>query len=325
MKLRVLHHNQCFDGACSAAVFTRLHRECVGGIADYEYRGLAHQAGGGEIAEDVFAAGQNAVVDFKYSRSARLTWWFDHHQSAFLTAEDREDFDRRAAGGTMFFNPESVSCTGWIAAVGKANFGFDPQGLAELLHWADIVDGARFESARQAVEMKEPALQLAAAIEHAEGDFIPRVIPLLTSRSLEQIVREPFVAERVQPILARQVAAMELVQRCAQLADGVIWLDLLQQETEALSKFIPYFYFPEATYAVVATQSKARTKLSVGTNPWTTRPADELVNLAAICERFGGGGHARVGAISFAADELARTRQVGEGIVHELRGGARCQ
>lgn len=320
MTLRVLHHNQCFDGACSAAVFTKMHRECVGGAGGYEYRGLAHQAGGGEIAEDVFGPGENAVVDFKYSRSERLTWWFDHHQSAFLTEADRADFERRATTGKMFFDADYVSCTGWIAAVGREKFGFDTGGLAELLRWADIVDGARFASARQAVEMKEPALQLAAAIEHGEGDFIPRVIPLLTTHSFEEIVREPFVAECVTPILERQAAAMEMVKERARLEDGVIWLDLLGQETEPLSKFIPYFYYPEATYAVVATRSKARTKLSVGTNPWTKRTAAELVNLAAICERFGGGGHARVGAISFAASEVARTREVGEGIVRELRG-----
>jgi nanoRNase/pAp phosphatase (c-di-AMP/oligoRNAs hydrolase) len=44
------------------------------------------------------------------------------------------------------------------------------------------------------------------------------------------------------------------------------------------------------------------------------------VNLAEICERFGGGGHARVGAISFGRDEVERGRVVAEGIVRELRG-----
>ena len=102
----------------------------------------------------------------------------------------------------------------------------------------------------------------------------------------------------------------------------MIWLDLLDRETEALSKFIPYYYFPAATYAVVAARSRARTKISVGTNPWTARGTEELVNLAAICERFGGGGHARVGAISFAAGEVAMAREVAAGIVRELRGDA---
>ena len=49
-------------------------------------------------------------------------------------------------------------------------------------------------------------------------------------------------------------------------------------------------------------KSSFRVKISVGTNPWTKKPVAELVNLAEICERYGGGGHARVGAISFPPD-----------------------
>ncbi len=92
----------------------------------------------------------------------------------------------------------------------------------------------------------------------------------------------------------------------AELQDGVISVDLLDRATEAVSKFIPYYYYPEATYTVVVSRSSYRTKISVGTNPWTKVPVGKLVNLAEICERFGGGGHARVGAISFGADEVAR-------------------
>ena len=38
--------------------------------------------------------GENAIVDFKYSASPKVTWWFDHHLSAFLTPEDQKDFER---------------------------------------------------------------------------------------------------------------------------------------------------------------------------------------------------------------------------------------
>ncbi len=327
MIFRVLHHNQCFDGACSAAVFTKFHRECVGGASGYEYRGLAHKAGGG-LDDAVFGAGENAIVDFKYSSSPKLTWWFDHHQSAFTNAEDRARFEAGQDGagqpgaGAMrqFFDPNFVSCTSFIAAVGKAKFGFDTSGFEELLKWADIVDGARFESAAAAVEMKEPALKIALVIENAEGtEFIPRVIPLLTELPLAEVLAQPFVQERVEPLMARHLGSMELIRERARLQDGVIFVDLLDRETEAISKFIPYYFHPEAIYTVVVSRSSYRTKISVGTNPWTALPAEELVNLAEICERFGGGGHARVGAISFGAEEVERARTTAEGIVAELR------
>ena len=96
MKFRVLHHNNCFDGACSAAVFTKFHRECAGGAEEYEYCGLQHQPGNA-MNQNIFAPGENAIVDFKYSDSPLLTWWFDHHESAFMTPELRQHFLAGAA------------------------------------------------------------------------------------------------------------------------------------------------------------------------------------------------------------------------------------
>ena len=323
MIFRVLHHNQCFDGACSAAVFTKLHRECIGGATDYEYVGLAHKAGGAGVDESVFGPGENAIVDFKYSRSPKLTYWFDHHQSAFMTPDDRAHFEAGQEGPLalrQFFDPDYVSCTGLIADIGREKFGFDTSELKELLYWADIIDGARFASAKMAVEMKEPALKIAMVIENAEGtDFISRIIPLLTEIPLAEVLAQQFVAERVAPLMERHLAMMELIRERAELKDGVIFVDLLDRETEAISKFIPYYYHPDATYTVVVSRSHFRTKISVGTNPWTSKPVEELVNLAEICERFGGGGHARVGAISFGASEVELARSVAVGIVRELR------
>jgi nanoRNase/pAp phosphatase (c-di-AMP/oligoRNAs hydrolase) len=63
--------------------------------------------------------------------------------------------------------------------------------------------------------------------------------------------------------------------------------------------------------------SSFRTKISVGSNPWT--PEEPKHNLATICERYGGGGHARVGAISLSPGELDRARAIAAEIVAELK------
>ena len=70
----------------------------------------------------------------------------------------------------------------------------------------------------------------------------------------------------------------------------MITFDITDQPTEGYSKFIPYYLHPEATYIVGLSKSSFRVKISVGTNPWTKKPVEELVNLAAICERYGGEG-----------------------------------
>jgi nanoRNase/pAp phosphatase (c-di-AMP/oligoRNAs hydrolase) len=59
----------------------------------------------------------------------------------------------------------------------------------------------------------------------------------------------------------------------------------------------------------------------VGSNPWA--PSPPLVNLAKVCERYGGGGHARVGAISFDVTQQAAARKAAEEVVDELRASVR--
>jgi hypothetical protein len=319
----VFYHDKCFDGACSASVFTRFHRECVKTADKFSYHGLVHRAGA-LFDEGAFVDGENAIVDFKYSASPKVTWWFDHHQSAFLSVEDQKNFEAGQADGSQrmrkFFNPNYVSCTSLIADIAQVNFGFDTAPLLELIKWADIVDGARYESAKAAVEMAAPAMKLTMVIESAsDNNLVPRLIPLLTEMSLQEVLDQDFVQVLVGPLMERHRAALELIKQRAVVEGGVITFDITDQPTEGYNKFIPYYLYPEATYNVGLSKSSFRTKVSVGTNPWTKRDAAQLVNLAEICERYGGGGHARVGAISFPPDREDEARKAVGEIVAELR------
>ena len=326
MNCRVFYHDKCFDGACSASLFTRFHRECVGTAAGYEYKGLVHRAGT-LFEEGWWGAGENAIVDFKYFPSSRLTWWFDHHLSAFMSVKDEEEFRRGQADGSQttrqFFDPGYTSCTSWIAHIASTKFGMDVGPLKELIYWADIVDGAKYESAKAAVEMLEPAMKLTMVIESAPddagGSISRKFIPLLTEMPLQQVLEQPFVQELLGPLMERHWAGLELIRERAVCERGVISFDITDQPTEGYNKFIPYYLHPEGTYNVGLSKSSFRTKVSVGTNPWTTKGAAELVNIAAICERFGGGGHARVGAISFPVEREDEARAAVVEIVGELQ------
>lgn len=290
----------------------------------FSYQGLVHRAGA--LFEDGdFGAGENAIVDFKYSASPKVTWWFDHHLSAFMTPEDQADFERGQADGSQsmrkFFDASYTSCTGLIMDVAASRFGFSTKGLEELRYWADIVDGAKYESAEAAVGMAAPAMKLTMVIESSsDALLVPKIIPLLTEMSLQEVLDRPFVQELVGPLLEGHRAAVELIRERATVEAGVITFDITDQPTEGYNKFIPYYLHPEATYNVGLSKSSFRVKVSVGTNPWTPKPVSELVNLAAICERYGGGGHARVGAISFPRDQEAEARKAVGEIVAELRG-----
>jgi hypothetical protein len=92
---------------------------------------------------------------------------------------------------------------------------------------------------------------------------------------------------------------------------------LSREDAEGYSKFIPYYLFPECAYSVGVSLSPTRSKVSVGFNPWSPTPRRH--NLASICERYNGGGHAVVGAISFKPEELELARETAASIAAELR------
>ncbi len=323
MQVRVFYHDKCFDGACSASLFTRFHRECIAAGASYEYHGLVHRAGA-LFDESEFTGDENAIVDFKYSASPRVTWWFDHHLSAFLTPQDQQDFlayqQSQTPPGRKFFDPNYTSCTSFLAHIGATRFGFNTAPVAELIHWADIVDGAKYESPEAAVEMAAPAMKLTLIIESSQDDaFIPRLIPLLTEMPLAEVLSQPFVAGLLPPLLERHQQAIQLIRSRAEERDGTIFFDITDQPQEGYNKFIPYYLHPQATYSIGLSKSSFRTKVSVGSNPWTKADPAKMVNLAQICERYGGGGHARVGAISFPPDQADKAREAAAEIVAELR------
>ncbi|MGH9467263.1 MAG: DHH family phosphoesterase [Terriglobales bacterium] len=315
-EVRVFFHNHCFDGSASAAVFTALYRHARG-AATFSYQGLTHKASG--LFDDAkFTGDANAIVDFKYSSDPRVTWWFDHHQSAFLSPADAAHF-RQDHSGQKFYDPNYGSCTQFIADVGVREFGFDPSPLAELIHWADLIDRALFPSAAAAVQLKEPALKLALAIEGSTNpELLRRLIPDYLTAPLETLLERDYVQRELEPLLERHWKSLEIIHQRLACKDGVIAFDVSDLDLEGYNKFIPYYFCPEGIYSIGVSRSPYRMKVSVGSNPWYH--GDNLVNLAELCERYGGGGHARVGAISFPSDQPEQARAAAREVVELLRG-----
>jgi len=200
VRVKVFYHDRCFDGACSAAVFSRFYRERIREHAEFEYSGLLHRAGA-LFNEADFTGDQNAIVDFKYSPSPQITWWFDHHQSAFLTPEDAEHYERNLSN-TKFYDPDYRSCTKFIADVTENRFGFKKEPVAELVEWSDIIDGALYADPETAVAMREPAMKLTMVIESTQdSELLPELIPMLAYKPLADIVAQPIVADRMPALL----------------------------------------------------------------------------------------------------------------------------
>ncbi len=324
-KVVVATHGHCFDGLCSAVMFTRLYRhlEPSSDVA-FEYRGMGYGPGSIGVDPAVLSGEDNAILDFRFSTSPKLTWYFDHHVSAFPSEGDRATYEAKANGDAqrrMFHDGKYGSCTKLIADVGRERFGLrvdDPQ-TADLIRWADMIDSASFPDAQMAVERAEPVLQLMTVVEHHGDDaFLARMVPRLLNEDIEQVARDAAVQAAYAPLAAQNASFVEMVKKHARLVGGgkVVLVDLGAENIEVATKFVTYALWPESAYSVVLSKSKTKVKLSIGYNPWSN--VERTHDIARICERHGGGGHPVVGAISLPADALDQARHIAESVSEEL-------
>jgi len=259
----------------------------------------------------------NAILDFKYSSSDRLTWWFDHHVSAFLSPEDETHF-RKDQSGNKFHDPNYRSCTKFIEYISETIFSCPLESLRDLIHWADIIDGAQFESAQAAIELKEPALKLMMVVESIQDrELMSRIIRDLQSRTLAEVAADPEVAGHFDALYEKHLESIAILTSAMTATDGVVEFDISESPIHSHNKFIPYKVFPDSVYTVGVSLDPTRAKVSVGSNPWTG--TEHRHNLARICERYGGGGHAVVAAISFEPEEIDKARRVAREIGETLR------
>jgi hypothetical protein len=317
VRLRVLYHGNCFDGCSSAAIFSRFYREKIArdpvGVL---FRPLEHKGEAQPFPAECFDGDENVCVDFRYSQDPRLSWWFDHHASAFQLPGDEAHF-RADATGRKFYDPAAKSCAKFVARVLSGQFGWNATPLAELIDWAEVIDGALFPSAQMAVELREPALRLMTWIENNRDlALADRFIEDLGSRPLAEIVEQPYIAGSLVALLEQHQKNIETVRKAARIDKGVVFSDLSESGVTAFNKFISYYLFPDARYSVAVTLG-TRAKVSVGCNPWSAVPRTHEIN--KICERYGGGGHPVVGAVSVPKAELARAKEIAAEIVAELQ------
>jgi hypothetical protein len=320
----VATHGHCFDGLCAAVMFTRLYRHRFPGDgATFTYHGAGYGPGQNGVDPKILVGDVNAILDFRFSALPGLTWYFDHHVSAFVTADDRAFYEARAAQGQadgerrFFHDGAYSSATKLIADVGRDRFGLDGAPSEELVGWADMIDSAAFPSAKMAVDRREPELRLMTVVEHLGDDaFLARMVPRLLGEPLSEVARSADVAQAYEPLGRAHEAFVKLVEQRARTMGVVVYVDLTDQLIEVAGKFVTYALYPKSAYSVLLSRSKSKCKISIGYNPWS--PVPRTHNIAAICERYGGGGHPVVGAISLPAEKVDEAKARALSIAEEL-------
>lgn len=313
----VASHGHCFDGLASAALFARFHAR-LSGTTERRYRflSLGYSPTFSQVPEGWLVGAENAILDFRYTPSDKVTWFFDHHRTGFASEEERAAALSREAGH-VHHDGAYPSCARLISDVARERYGIDLSEATDLLAWADRIDTASFASAEEAVRREAPALKLATLIEH-KGDtrFYGELAPRLLDRPLEELVADPEIAQRLEPLRREQDLLYARVRHLARLRGRCVTVDLTDVRLEIPAKFYAYAIYPRSLYSVTLTRGRNHFKLSVGWNPWCGEPRAH--DIASICLRYGGGGHAAVGAAAFPLADVERAREAFAAVAEEL-------
>jgi len=304
---------------CSAALFTRLAQKEIDASAKFTYRACGYGPEQGGVDPAVLNGDENAILDFRYTQSPRLGWYFDHHATAFSSPEEEADF-AKDGGKKKFYDAHYSSCTKLIYDISKARFAMpDTPDIVELVKWADIIDAARFPSAEMAVLRSEPALWLMTVVEnHGDDAFLARIVPRLLAEPLEEVARSAEIQSKWVPLRDAHLSFVDKVREKSQPIGSVVYVDLTETVIDVAGKFVTYALFPKSVYSVMVTRGRTRCKISVGYNPWSG--VERRHDISQICRRHGGGGHAVVGAIALPPNEAEKARKLGLDIVQELNG-----
>ncbi len=319
MNVVVATHGHCFDGLASAVMFTRLVTATEGSGRRFTYRGCGYGVGQLRPDDAVLSGDENAILDYRFSASPRLTWYFDHHRTAFADDVERATFEGRRDTGRFFFDAECSSCTKLIARIGEQSFDFRDPLLDDLVHWADIVDAARFATPEDAIDRTNPVMRMVSVVEHYGDDrFLTKLVPMLLERPLLEVAAAPEIEDRYRPLGKKHERFVERVRARAERRGRVVFVDLTESVLETVGKFVTYALYPDSVYSVVIGLLKNGAKISVGYNPWSGKALD--TDISQICARYGGGGHPVVGGIAFKTADLERAREVARDIALELDG-----
>ena len=314
MKYDLFFHND-FDGRASSAVFLDYLRSRGDSVENYfaadhcirpKWDGLVKKS-------------KNPVVIFDFYYHPKAEFFFDHHSTTFIRSDWEKKFKR-----TKYLNLDFPyeSCCHLVYDVLVNKFKYKPaKCIKDLVRWADIVDEAKYKSAKDTIELKESALQVDAYIDQrsGRGDPIKWLIEALSRKDLVGVAKDRRVVAVVKSYKAKIKKSLEFHRKNLQVYDKVCFIDLSGEGVERI-RFAPHFLVPSLSYIITLLRSGKVFRVAVGANPWKLNlHKHDLRKL--VRERYGfkAGGHARAAGITGIKNKKSAMRIVQE-LIEILNG-----
>lgn len=299
MKYDAYFHND-FDGRASAAVmlaFLRSRGDDIGHYVPIDFH-LEEQWLQEKFFEKhkLFKGKRNPAAAFDFLYHPGAAFWFDHHPTTF-----------RKKGWRKRFKPDKYhvldsgypSCCHLVYTSLRKNFGWKPpRHIAELVKWLDVVDSARYKSARQTLDFKEPALQIDAFIDASRNDSKTAawMVKMLAEKPLSEIARLPKVNRVVKRLRKESALALAFYRKNLVISGNSTFIDIIDSPVRML-RHASYYLYPKAKYAVRLAMKGHKYHVGVGLNPWID--IKHSVHIGELLRHYGGGGHKGAGAVDF--------------------------
>ena len=314
----VATHGHCFDGMCSAALFTRLAKLRIAEGASLQVSRLwiRARAGGRESGHLRGPRERDLGFSLRQERQAHLVFRPSRHRVRLRPKS--APISSGTAASTNSTTPHYGSCTKLIYDVSRERFGLeDSPDIVELVRWADIIDAARFPNAEMAVLRADPAMWLMTVVENYGDDgFLSRIVPRLLTEPLEEIARSPEIMTKWLPLRDAHLAFVDKVKAKSQEMGRVVYVDLTNEVIDVVGKFVTYALFPKSVYSVMVSRGRIALQDLGGVQPLerlrapsTTSPGSASVTAAAATQSS---------APSRSPNDFERAKQIGLEITAEL-------
>jgi hypothetical protein len=286
--LHLFFHSPCFDGAVSAALASDYFERVLGSAPTLT--GVNYDLKDAWLSNDPIKP--FAIVDFLYHPGAEF--WADHHPTTFLTEDVRRDFEAKRSSNFLY-DKSASSCAillwkQWAHCLGDLKKHYE-----EIVYWADLLDSARYHSVEEAVTLPSPALQINLALAIADKkDFPKKLVALLRSSSLSEILAVPEVLAPYQEGRTLQERGLERLKKTIQVNDKGIAIFDVDSTSVLVNRYAPFYFFPKARYSAGIVRDPDKAKLTIMRNPWLEFASAPL---GQLCAPLGGGGHQRVGSV----------------------------
>jgi nanoRNase/pAp phosphatase (c-di-AMP/oligoRNAs hydrolase) len=234
------------------------------------------------------------TTNLPYTEGAHLA--FDHHLSETLRLDGKAE--------NHVIDPDSDSAARLVYEYfgGRERF---PNISVEMMEAVDKADAARFSLD----EILDPAgwVLLSFLMDPRTGlgrfrhfrisnyDLMMELIDACTSLSVDEILELPDLRERIEVYREHDPLAAEQIRRCSSVHDGLVVLDLREEETiHPTNRFKVYALYPDCSVSMHVIWGLKRQNTVFATGKSILNRSSPT-NIGELMLEYGGGGHEAAG------------------------------